>query len=374
MTARTPAPLPVRVPPGGTIGILGGGQLGRMLAMAAARLGLRCHVYSDTETGPAADVSAKGTTGDYDDFDRLADFARDVDVVTFEFENVPVAAATHLESIKPVFPPPKALAIAQDRLVEKDFMSELGIAVAPYAAVDDDESLAAAVADIGTPALLKTRRLGYDGKGQFRLTTPAEVSAARSAIGEAPTILEGFVAFECEVSVLMVRGYGAEEPPRLVDRAYDIPTNSHKDGILDRSIVPSDLPDSCVGEAVGIAARIADALDYRGVLAVELFVVRQSDQWRLVVNEIAPRVHNSGHWTMDACQTDQFENHIRAVAGWPIGSTDRHSNAEMINLIGGDAHDWLSYASRSDCSVHLYGKHDVRPGRKMGHVNRIWGR
>lgn len=371
MTREEIARKPAILPPGSTIGVLGGGQLGRMLAMAAAKLGLRCHIYSDAATSPAAEVSSASTTGSYDDLGKLTAFAGTVDVVTYEFENVPVATAQHLAEIKPVFPPPRALEVAQDRLVEKRFVADLGIAVAPFAAVDDDATLAAAVAELGRPAILKTRRLGYDGKGQVRIGSSENLGRALSAIGQAPAILEGLVAFEREISVLMVRGRAGDGSGEMVDIAYDIPVNTHRDGILDRSIVPAPLTAACRERALGIAARIADALDYVGVLAVELFHLGGSGADDLVVNEIAPRVHNSGHWTMDACLVDQFENHMRAVAGWPLGGTERHSDAEMINLVGGDADRWLEQARTDNLVLHLYGKNEARAGRKMGHVNRI---
>ena len=369
---RETAPL-LELRPGDTIGILGGGQLGRMLALAAAKLGLRCHVYSDAPTSPAAEVSSTSTVGAYDDHERLSQFARNVDVVTYEFENVPVATAAHLANSRPVFPPPIALDVAQDRLCEKQFISDLGIAVAPFAAVEDEASLESAVVDIGTPAILKTRRLGYDGKGQARLRHSGDIRDALSTMQGAPAILEGLVTFDREISVLLVRGQSPDGNGSIVDLTYDAPVNTHKNGILDRSVVPAPLSDADHCHAIAIAARIADALDYRGVLAVEMFHIEGTgtSEGTLIVNEIAPRVHNSGHWTMDACLVDQFENHIRAVAGWPMGKTTRHSDAEMINLIGADATAWRDYLGNGGTSLHLYGKNDARPGRKMGHVNRI---
>ena len=344
-----------------------------MLALAAAKLGFRCHIYSDAATSPAAEVSSTSTVGAYDDYGKLSEFAREVDVVTYEFENVPVATATHLADSRPVFPPPKALDIAQDRLHEKQFIADLGIAVAPFAAVDDLAGLEHAVSQIGTPAILKTRRLGYDGKGQARLRCRSDIGEAYGAMHGAPAILEGHVTFDREISVLLVRGPAPDGSGSIVDLAYDAPVNTHKNGILDRSVVPAPLSDSDNERALAIAARIADALEYRGVLAVEMFHIQGSAaaEGELIVNEIAPRVHNSGHWTMDACLVDQFENHIRAVAGWPLGTTARHSDAEMINLIGADAAAWQKQLGQGHASLHLYGKNDARPGRKMGHVNRI---
>jgi len=352
------------LPPGSTIGILGGGQLGRMLAMAAARLGLKCHIYSDVP-GPAFDVSAQSTIGPFEDTSRIAEFARGVDVVTYEFENVPLAAAAAAGQAAPVRPGPKALAVAQDRLEEKRFVSALGIAVAPFAAIERVEDIEAAAQTIGGAAILKTRRLGYDGKGQVRIRTGVELQAAFDAIGKTPAVLEGFVGFKYEVSVLVVRSLDGEI------RYYDVPINTHRDGILDTSTVPSPLPPAHAARACEIAAKIATALDYVGVLAVEMFYMGEKSAELFIVNELAPRVHNSGHWTIDACLVSQFENHIRAVAGWPLGPTQRHSDAVMTNLIGHDADAWRTLAAEPAAAVHLYGKPEARPGRKMGHVNRL---
>jgi 5-(carboxyamino)imidazole ribonucleotide synthase len=351
-------------PPGSTIGILGGGQLGRMLAMAAARLGLKCHIYSD-HSGPAFDVAAACTVGAYDDLDAVRRFAEAVDVVTYEFENVPCETARAAESVKPVRPGVKALEVAQDRLVEKQFISALGIPVAPFAAVDCETSLDTGAATLGLPAILKTRRLGYDGKGQVRLSSAADLTTARAAIGAAPAILEGMVSFDIEVSVLVVRGIGGET------RVYDVPHNTHANGILDTSSIPAPIADKARTRAEQIAGGIAAALDYIGVLAVEMFYCGEAATEPLIVNEIAPRVHNSGHWTIDACAVSQFENHIRAVAGWPLGATARHSDALMQNLIGADVDAWEKLATEPSAGLHLYGKNEPRPGRKMGHITRI---
>ena len=342
-----------------------------MLALAAAKLGLRCHIYSDAPTSPAAEVSSASTVGSYDDLERLAAFAQNVDVVTYEFENVPVATAEHLTQFRAVYPPPRALEVAQDRLAEKTFISDLGIAVAPFAPVADAATLDVAITNVGLPAILKTRRLGYDGKGQVRLRSRDDADSALAAIGHAPAILEGHIGFEREVSVVLVRGLAGDGSNTVVDVTYDIPLNTHRNGILDRSVVPSPLTERDRAEAVAIAAKIADALDYIGVLAVELFHLPDAEGSRLMVNEIAPRVHNSGHWTMDACTVDQFENHMRAVVGWPLGSTARHSDAEMINLIGRDVDDLYDHLKDRAASLHIYGKNEARDGRKMGHVNRI---
>jgi len=351
------------LPPGSTIGILGGGQLGRMLSLAAARLGLKCHIYSDVPGG-ACDVAAASTIGPFEDTARIRAFAEGVDVVTYEFENVPLAAAAAAEAAAPVRPGPKALAVSQDRLEEKTFISGLGIPVAPFATIDGEASFAAAVRAIGEAGILKTRRLGYDGKGQVRIKSAAELGPAFDALKGAPSVLEGLVPFAYEVSVLVVRALSGET------RFYDIPLNTHKNGILDTSTVPSPLPAADVRRAQEIAGAIADALGYVGVLGVEMFHVPDAQE-RLVVNEIAPRVHNSGHWTMDACLVSQFENHMRAVAGWPLGPTERHSDVTMTNLIGADVDQWPALAAEANAALHLYGKPEARPGRKMGHVNRL---
>ncbi len=359
--ARRSEPLP----PGSTIGILGGGQLGRMLAMAAAKLGLRTHIYCDEPRCPAFDVAAFQTVGDYTDFDRLTAFAATVDAVTYEFENVPVDAARHLAGMVPVRPGARALEISQERLVEKQFVSDLGVPVAPFAKVDDAAELAAALKRFASSGILKTRRFGYDGKGQVNVTPGDDPAAALTAIGNAPAILEQRLMFACEVSVLVVRGADGRTA------FYDIPQNTHSGGILRRSVVPSLLGEAEASLARDMAQRIAEALDYVGVLAVEMFYMGEGADPPLRVNEIAPRVHNSGHWTMDACPISQFENHIRAVACWPLGATDRHSDAEMVNLIGQDAKAWAEIAAEPGALLHLYGKREPRNGRKMGHVNRL---
>ncbi|MCH9808629.1 MAG: 5-(carboxyamino)imidazole ribonucleotide synthase [Alphaproteobacteria bacterium] len=352
------------LPPGSVIGILGSGQLGRMLAIAAARLGLQTHTYSDT-SGPAFDVSYKHTLGPYDDTQRISAWANEVDVVTYEFENVPLQAAAAAAALKPVRPGARALEAAQDRLAEKTFIDRLGIPLAPFAAVNSKADLEAAIEKIGTPGILKTRRFGYDGKGQARMARPDQAQWALDEIGNAPAILEGFVKFECEVSVIVARGLDG------ATQFYDIPLNTHVDGILATSTVPGPLPPNQVDRARDIARRIADELDYVGILTVELFYAGEDAGSPLVVNEIAPRVHNSGHWTIDACASCQFDNHIRAIAGWPIAPTTRHSDAEMTNLIGHAANDWPELARETSTCIHLYGKRDARPGRKMGHVTRL---
>jgi 5-(carboxyamino)imidazole ribonucleotide synthase len=353
------------LPPGSTIGILGGGQLGRMLAVAAAQLGLNTHIYSDEQDAPAFAVAGLPTVGAYKDYDAIARFAGSVDVVTCEFENVPAATLEAAATKAIVFPPPRAFAVAQDRLVEKDFISGLGIAVAPYAAVDGPDQLEAAIAKTKLPALLKTRRFGYDGKGQVPIRERGEAKAALDALAGAPAILEGMVLFEREVSVIVVRGQDGELC------FYDVIENVHQNGILATSRVPAALSADGVFAAREIAGRIAAALSYVGVLCVELFQ-RDGTRAQLIVNEIAPRVHNSGHWTIDACLASQFENHIRAICGWPLGETGRHSNAVMTNLIGSDVEAWRQLAGEQGTALHLYGKTEARPGRKMGHVTRLY--
>ncbi len=365
MANRTGAPWPL--PPGATIAILGGGQLGRMLALAAARLGLRCKVFADRDDAPAFDV-ASGTRGSFDDLTALHTFAAGADVLTYEFENVPVAAAEALGAKVPLAPSARCLEVAQDRLVEKTFIREAGLDVAPFARVDSSDDIEAAMRDWSAPAILKTRRFGYDGKGQSRLASAQEAAAAWDAIGQAPAILEKQITFACEVSVILVRDRSGHSV------SYAVPRNTHSDGILRRSTVPSGLPADVEADAATIARTIADALDYVGVLAVELFDLGHGhppDMPRLLVNEIAPRVHNSGHWTMDACGCDQFENHIRAIAGWPLGPTTRFADATMDNLIGPDALSWPELSLELGARLHMYGKAEIRPGRKMGHVNRI---
>jgi 5-(carboxyamino)imidazole ribonucleotide synthase len=346
---------------GSTIGILGGGQLGRMLSVAAARLGFRTHVYEPGSNPPAADVAHRVSTAPYEDPAALTAFAASVDVITYEFENVPTAALDLLEALKPIRPNRRALAIAQDRISEKEFLTGLGLTCAPYAAVTTAPDLDAALARIGSPAILKTTRLGYDGKGQARIMTPADAPAALAAMAGQPAVLEGFIAFSHEVSVIAARGLDGSVA------CYDPGQNVHADGILRTTTIPARLSPTQRTDAVLLAARILNALDYVGVLGVELFVTPGA----LIVNEIAPRVHNSGHWTQGGCAVDQFEQHIRAVAGWPLGDGSRYADVVMENLIGDDLDRVPALAREKNVQIHLYGKGAPRPGRKMGHVNRI---
>ena len=355
--------------PGDTIGILGGGQLGRMMALAAARYGLRAHIYDPEDTPPAAEVSAQQTCASYTDETALSAFAQACDVITYEFENIPRDSLDILQNLATLRPGIVSLETSQDRLIEKRFLEDLGIAVAPYAPVDRPEDIASVHESLGRDTILKTRRLGYDGKGQARLKDDEDCLAAWRSIGEKPAVLEARVPFIAEISAIIVRaGDGTAA-------AYDIPVNTHKSGILNTSAVGCfadfKVPADLTQQAQTAAIRIADALGHVGVLTAEFFV---TETHALLTNEIAPRVHNSGHWTMDACLCDQFDNHIRAVAGWPLGGTDRHSDALMTNLIGEDESRYDQFLSTSGVQMHLYGKTDARKGRKMGHVTQLAAR
>jgi 5-(carboxyamino)imidazole ribonucleotide synthase len=346
-----------------TIGILGGGQLGRMLALAAARLGFKCHIFSPSPDSPAFDVVHRVTCADYTDTEALDRFAADVDVVTYEFENVPAETATFLAARVPVLPDPKILATTQDRLAEKKFVAGLGIGTAPFADVSEAAALQSAIERIGRPAVLKTRRFGYDGKGQATIKNGSDVEAIWREVGGQPCILEAFVPFEREVSVVAARGQdGAVE-------CYDVTENEHRDHILKVSRVPAVISEAGARQARHIAETIAQKFGYVGVLAVEMFVLGGGE---ILVNEIAPRVHNSGHWTLDGASISQFEQHIRAVAGWALGKPVRHGRVEMINLIGAEVEDYKKWLAVPGAAVHLYGKAAVRPGRKMGHVTRVY--
>ncbi|PCJ68452.1 MAG: 5-(carboxyamino)imidazole ribonucleotide synthase [Rhodobiaceae bacterium] len=352
--------------PGSTIGILGGGQLGRMLALAAAEFGLRVHIYAPEETSPASEVADAATCAAYDDATALTNFAATVDVITYEFENVPGETARILNEHAPVRPSPKALAVSQDRLDEKQFLTSMGIAVAPFIPVDTVDDLTNALKTLGTPAVLKTRRFGYDGKGQVKINHPGEAAAAMEALAGAPAILEAFMPFEKEVSVIIARARDGTVA------AYDPGENVHINHILHTTTVPADMDARLANDAIEMATKVAHGLEYVGVMGVEFFVLPPTtDGPRLCVNEFAPRVHNSGHWTSDACVTGQFEQHIRAICNWPLGNPHRHSDALMTNLIGQEAHDWQAHAAQSGRALHLYGKHEARPGRKMGHVTDL---
>ncbi|MEQ8902747.1 MAG: 5-(carboxyamino)imidazole ribonucleotide synthase [Roseovarius sp.] len=347
--------------PGATIGILGGGQLGRMLSVAAARLGFKTCIFEPGGDCPASHVANFHFKAEYTDEDALRRFAESVDVITYEFENIPASALDVLERITPVHPGRRALKVSQDRLTEKAFLSDLGLATAPFAAVDDAEDLAEALAEIGLPAILKTRRFGYDGKGQARIMVATEAEQALSDMNGVEAIYEGFVEFSHEVSVIAARNAAGDVA------CFDPGENVHDDGILRTTIVPARLTAAQRTDAVLLAAKIVNRLKYVGVMGVELFVTAKG----LVVNEIAPRVHNSGHWTQSGCAIDQFEQHIRAVAGWPLGDGSRYADVVMENLIGDDMNRLPRIMQEADASLHLYGKAEVKPGRKMGHVNRV---
>ena len=346
------------LPQGANIGILGGGQLGRMLAVAASRLGLKAHIFEPGANPPAGQVADQVTTASYEDEAALHRFAQSVDVITYEFENIPTSALDILEQIRPIHPGRRALAISQDRLSEKEFLTGLGLKVAPYANVTSAAEAEAAAQSIGTPSILKTRRMGYDGKGQVRLKNVSDMEQAWQAMQGAPSVLEGFINFSLEVSVIAARTSDGQVA------CYDPGENVHREGILHSTTVPASLSAAQRMDAVLLAGQILNALDYVGVMGVELFVTAGG----LIVNEIAPRVHNSGHWTQNGCDICQFEQHIRAVADWPLGDGSRHSDIRMENLIGADM-DRVPELRKTNAALHLYGKSEVKPGRKMGHVN-----
>ena len=349
------------LPQGARIGILGGGQLGRMLSVAASRLGFLTHIYEPGANPPAAQVADQCTTASYEDIEALRAFAESVDVITYEFENIPTDALDVLEAIKPIYPNREALRVSQDRITEKDYLNDLGLTTAPYAQVDTLADLQAAAKKIGLPAILKTRRFGYDGKGQSRLKSTDDIEPAHSDMAGAPSVLEGFVNFSREISVIAARGINGEIA------CYDPGENVHRDGILHTTTIPAEISAMMAMDAALMAGKILNALDYVGVMGVEMFVTPQG----LIVNEIAPRVHNSGHWTQNGCAVDQFEQHIRAVAGWPLGDGSRYLDVVMENLIGDDMDRVPDLSKDPKVSLHLYGKADVKKGRKMGHFNRV---
>jgi 5-(carboxyamino)imidazole ribonucleotide synthase len=360
------SPSQVRLKPGDTIGILGGGQLGRMLATAASRLGLRCQVFSPDPDSPAFDVVANASCAEYADVEALELFASDVDVITYEFENVPASAALVLSARRPVLPDRMVLETTQDRLAEKDFVTQLGIGTAQYADVNSVASLRQAIARIGLPAVLKTRRFGYDGKGQALIRSPDDdLDHIWQELGTKAAILEAFVPFEREISVIAARAADGQV------ECFDVTENEHRDHILKVSRAPAAIPERLAAEARDIARRIANALNYVGVLAVEMFVLADTTGHKVLVNEIAPRVHNSGHWTLDGASISQFEQHIRAIAGWPLGKPVRHGEVTMTNLIGEEIHTYPQWLTVPGATVHIYGKGQPRPGRKMGHVTQV---
>jgi len=348
------------IPPGSTIGILGGGQLGRMLAIAAANLGYRTHIYAPGISGPASEVSSRWTHGAYDDKEAVAAFAAQVDVVTYEFENVDVAALSGLRGVRPSV---KALEVAQDRIAEKSFVEAVGGRPAPFWPIDSRKDLKDAIKMVGAPAVLKTRRFGYDGKGQARISQAAGAEDAWALLGKQPAVLEKLISFDAEFSILLARGIDGS----MV--RWDAVTNIHDHGILDISTVPpTGIVAEQAAEAAALAERIAGALDYVGVLACEFFASEEGP----VFNEMAPRVHNSGHWTIEGAVTSQFEQHIRAICDLPPGPTDLAGTAAVMdNLIGDDVERWPELVAEPGLHVHIYGKGDARPGRKMGHVTRV---
>jgi 5-(carboxyamino)imidazole ribonucleotide synthase len=349
------------LPPGSTIGILGGGQLARMLALAAGQLGLNCHIYAPEAESPAFQVSAIHTIAAYEDEVSLAAFAKSVQAVTFEFENVPATTVQFLESLVTVRPSSKALSVAQDRKAEKMLAREMGAITAQFVSVNSLDDLQKAAIRIGYPAILKTKRMGYDGKGQAKIFSEGDLAKAWAAMKNQPSILESFVNFRMEMSVICARGEDGSFA------AYEPTENIHLNHILHTSKVPAQIDEMLAAEAVFVAQRMADTLEYVGVMGVEFFVADDV----IYVNEIAPRVHNSGHWTQDACIVSQFEQHMRAVAGWPLGTTYRHSDVVMTNLLGDEINQWPVLAAQPGVGVHIYGKAEARSGRKMGHFNRI---
>jgi 5-(carboxyamino)imidazole ribonucleotide synthase len=359
------APVQPVLKPGDPIGILGGGQLGRMLAMAAARLGLRCQVFASDPDSPAFDVVQHATCAEYADVEALELFAGDCDVITYEFENIPAATAMILAARKPVLPDLAILQTTQDRLAEKDFITKLGIGTAAYADVGSADQLREAIKIIGLPAVIKTRRFGYDGKGQAIIRDGDDPQQVWDDLGTRSAILEAFVPFEREISVVAARSADGRV------ECFDVTENQHRDHILKFSYAPAAISDELATQARGIAEKIANALGYVGVLAVELFVVPTADGVTLLVNETAPRVHNSGHWTLDGASVSQFEQHIRAIAGWPLARPVRHGAVVMTNLIGDDILGYEKWLTVPGATVHLYGKGAPRPGRKMGHVVEV---
>jgi len=347
---------------GATIGILGGGQLGRMLSVAASRLGFKTCIFEPGANCPASHVADSHVQAGYDDIDALTKFAQSCDVITYEFENIPTEALDTIEAITSIHPNREALATSQDRFFEKNFLTRIGLQTAPYAAVENAETLEQAIDQIGTPAILKTRRMGYDGKGQSRLMSPDDATQAITDMAGAQAVLEGFIDFTHEVSVIGTRGIDGQIS------CFDPGENVHRDGILHTTTVPAKLSPSQRTDAILLTANILNSLNYVGTMGVELFVTATG----LIVNEIAPRVHNSGHWTQQGCTVDQFEQHIRAIAGWPLGDGSRHSNVVMENLIGDDV-DRIPDIAKTTAAIHMYGKADAKQGRKMGHINTVTG-
>ncbi len=348
-------------PPGSTIGIVGGGQLGRMLSRAASRMGYKTHIYTPEKDSPASHVATATTIGAYQDTNALRAFAQSVDVITFEFENIPAETLEMLDAITVVRPKPSVLFTTRHRLREKEFIRAQAIATAPFASVKSEAELVDAVKKIGTPSVLKTCEMGYDGKGQVVIKAPADAAKAWATLGKTECILEGFIDFSAEASIIVARSTHGEA------RCYPLVQNIHRDHILYKTIAPAPFINEHQDAAVKIAKTLAEALDVVGLLAVELFVTKDG----LLVNELAPRPHNSGHWSMEGAPTAQFEQHIRAICGWALGDTTAHRPCEMINLLGDEWKQWEEYAKNPEAHVHLYGKTESRAGRKMGHVTMV---
>jgi 5-(carboxyamino)imidazole ribonucleotide synthase len=348
--------------PGSTIGILGGGQLGRMTALAAARLGYRCHVFADEPDSPTAQVCGAATVAEFTDGAALDRFAAAIDIATFEFENIPAEAVRRVAGHKPVLPRPEILEITQDRLREKDFLRSIGVETAAYRNISGPAALDRALHDFGYPAVLKTVRLGYDGKGQVMLTRDTDVDKAWRRMGGEIGVLESFVVFSCEISVIVARSAGG------ASATYPAVENRHVNHILDTTIAPARISAETATRADAVARHVAEKLDLVGLLAVEMFV---TENGAIVVNELAPRPHNSGHWTIDACVTSQFEQLVRALCCLPLGSVEHHFDAVMKNLLGSDVERWREALDDPLAKLHLYGKTEIQPGRKMGHVTRL---
>ena len=347
-------------PPGSIIGIMGGGQLGRMTALAAANLGYRCHIYTEETDSPAAQVSATTTVASYKDHDALTQFAKSVDLITYEFENIPMSSITLLNNIRSIRPSPSILEISQHRGKEKEFAVQHGVNVAPYKIIEKISDLESAIKTIGTPSVLKTCRFGYDGKGQIVINEPEEIYSAWNQLSSDDLVLEQFVAFEKEISIDIARDTNYKT------KAYQTAENNHVDHILDTTRVPADITDKTASMAADIGLKLAESLDLIGLLAVEMFVMGDGT---VIMNEIAPRPHNSGHWTQDGAQTSQFEQFVRAITGQALGETKMIRPVKMQNLIGDAVKQLPSFFKNPNAKIHLYGKHEIRPGRKMGHVN-----
>ncbi|NVJ70252.1 MAG: 5-(carboxyamino)imidazole ribonucleotide synthase [Alphaproteobacteria bacterium] len=352
-----------QIKPGSKIGILGGGQLGRMLAMAASRLGYRCHIFCPDVRSPAFQVASDFTIAEYENEDALLEFASSVDVATYEFENVPARTAEIVSRETLLRPGARALEVSQDRLTEKDFLNDCGVKTAPYMAFQTEEELDAAFKEIGRPSVAKTRRFGYDGKGQLMIKARKDIEGVMGMTSGVPAILEGFVAFDREISVVVARSASGDVA------AFPVAENVHTNHILDTSTVPAQISEVVEAKAKVMATRIANALEYVGVMAVEMFVTDSTGE--IVVNEIAPRVHNSGHWTIEGAETSQFEQHIRAICDLPLGPTDARGNVVMKNLLGEDILDFEKYLADPKAHYHHYGKQEPREGRKMGHVTWV---